>query len=172
MANFSVCFIFPFFSRMLSNGNNSCPDLINTENSDLSEIDWPSFISEVSDQRLLRVVAVIIAIYQPGLDVRWLYIYIYIHTHICTDTCIWKIKCWKSVFCLGHCGVFLRGRWRQQVPWEQKWMKLLRQQPQSKKRTHQRSLHYKGIVLIRYDRKRINALLYTLYISNKEELCF
>ena len=29
------------------------------ENSDLSEIDWPSFISEVSDQHLLRVVAVI-----------------------------------------------------------------------------------------------------------------
>ena len=29
------------------------------ENSDLSQIDWPSFIAEVSDQRLLRVVAVI-----------------------------------------------------------------------------------------------------------------
>ena len=48
---------------MLSNGNKqhrehhytSCPELINTGNSDLSKIDWASFISEVSDLRLLRV---------------------------------------------------------------------------------------------------------------------
>ena len=66
MAKFSVCFIFPFFpecyqTRIINTENiySSCPDLIKMENSDLSEIDWPSFISEVSDQRLLRVVAVI-----------------------------------------------------------------------------------------------------------------
>ena len=52
---------------MLSNGNKqhrenhytSCPELINSGNSDLSYIDWASFISEVSDLRLLRVIAVI-----------------------------------------------------------------------------------------------------------------
>ena len=65
MANFSVCFIFPFFvpnaikREHRENLNSSCPDLLNTGNSDLSEIDCPSFISEVSDQRLLRVLAVI-----------------------------------------------------------------------------------------------------------------
>ena len=61
MANFSVCFIFPFFPECYHRENvySSCPDLINTVNSDLSEINWPHFISEVSGQRLLRVVAVI-----------------------------------------------------------------------------------------------------------------
>ena len=52
---------------MLSHGNKhhqenhytSCPDLKNSGNSVLSEIDWPSLFSEVSDLRSLRVIAVI-----------------------------------------------------------------------------------------------------------------